>query len=321
SPRRSTRAPPAGAPQPADAAIAACDAAIDGVRVAALLSRNESLCELPTPCLRFLLLHYLRAAALHAWQGDPSARLHHLQLCDAALDVFFVQVDAYALLGETERRHVLPDAERVDDESSPSTLAPAQRREQKIARFRLERAAEARLNALLDGLERRGDADRDDADQREAWLLLLKSAVRRALDLFATLREEIAILRFAERQRAKGMDPRVKADQARASAPSAVLPHMPPTFRIVNERQRERDAVFRPSHSLPTYTVEQWGEIEAQRLARVEMDKSEKDIAAKRRSEQEDSDGEDAVLRQTMEARRWDDWKDEHNKGSGNTIR
>ena len=96
---------------------------------------------------------------------------------------------------------------------------------------------------------------------------------------------------------------------------------MPATFQIVNEREKIREGVFRPSHSLPTYTVEEWGEIEAKRLREVEMEKKRQEEEERRRKEGEDSDGDEAVDRETMEARRWDAWKDDHNKGSGNTIR
>ncbi|KAI0565654.1 TAP46-like protein [Gracilaria domingensis] len=310
---RSTRPEP-GTPQPADAAIDRLRRLSDALRTAALFSKNETLDEVPTSHIKFLLAPYLQAQALHAWQGPASQRLDKLVQCDGELQTFFSDVDSYALLTEVQRDRVL--------HNSPELVqSPAQKREEKIASFKLEKVAENRLSLLMDKLDKRSITDQDDTDLREASLIVLQSAVRRALNLFSMLQEEISILRFAERQVAKGIDPRVKADEARAKAPPSVLKHMPPTFRIVNQREAERQAVFRPSHSLPTYTIEEWGEIEAQRLAKAEMEKKDKEITAKRRKEEEDSDGDEAVDRQTMEARRWDDWKDEHNKGSGNTIR
>lgn len=49
-----------------------------------------------------------------------------------------------------------------------------------------------------------------------------------------------------------------------------------------------------------------------------------KEEAERRRKEAQgevDSDNEDIQDQKTLEARNWDDWKDEHNKGSGNTLR
>eukprot|EP00178_Gracilaria_changii_P003459 TRINITY_DN1510_c0_g1_i1.p1 TRINITY_DN1510_c0_g1~~TRINITY_DN1510_c0_g1_i1.p1 ORF type:complete len:353 (-),score=73.91 TRINITY_DN1510_c0_g1_i1:1015-2073(-) len=310
---RSTRPQP-GTPQPADVAIERLQLVADALRAAALFSRNETLDEVPTSCIKFLLAPYLHAVALHTWQGPTAQRLDKLVQCDAELQTFFSDVDSYSLLTESQRDRVLLNSPEL-------VQSPAQKREEKIARFKMEKSAESRLSLLLDKLERRSITEQDDTDMREASLLVLQSAVRRALDLFSTLQEEIAILRFAERQIAKGVDPRVRADQARARAPPSVLAHMPPTFRIVNQREKEREGVFRPSHSLPTYTIEEWGEIEAQRLAKSELEKKEKQIAAKRRKEEQDSDNDEAVDLQTVEARKWDDWKDEHNRGSGNTIR
>ncbi|PXF40224.1 Immunoglobulin-binding protein 1 [Gracilariopsis chorda] len=309
----STRPEP-GKSQPADAAIDKLQILAETLRLASLFSRNEQLDEIPTPHIKFMIVPYLSALAFQAWQGEAAERLNKLVRCDAELQTFFSDVDAYALLTESQRDYVL--------QNTPEFVqTPMQKREEKIARLKMEKAAEKQLQNLMEKLEKRSATDDDDTDLRHASIIVLQSAVRRALDMFSSLQEEIEILRFAERQRSKGVDPRVKAEQARPKRPPPGIGDMPPTFRIVNEREQERAAVFRPSHSLPTYTIEEWGEIEARRLARVEREKKEKEIAAKRRKEDEDSDDDEAVERATMEARRWDDWKDEHNRGSGNTIR
>lgn len=310
---QSTRPKPGNA-QPADAAIDKLQILAQTLRHASLFSRNEQLEEIATPHIKFLVVPYLSALALQAWQGQPAERLDKLVKCDAELQQFFSDVDVYELLTESQRDYVL--------QNTPEFVqTPTQKREEKIARFKMEKAAEKQLQILMEMLEKRSATDDDDTDLRQASIIVLQSAVRRALDMFSSLQEEIKILRFAERQRAKGVDPRVKAEQARPKGPPPGIGGMPPTFRIVNEREQERAAVFRPSHSLPTYTIEEWGEIEARRLAQVEREKKEKEIAAKRRKEDEDSDADEAVDRATMEARRWDNWKDEHNRGSGNTIR
>lgn len=90
----------------------------------------------------------------------------------------------------------------------------------------------------------------------------------------------------------------------------------------LNGRAAVAAGVFRPSHALPTYTVEEWGEFEAARAT----EKAAADGAAKAAkaaaAAAEDPDRDDVVAdRDTMAAREWDDWKGENNRGSGNTLR
>lgn len=230
-------------------------------------------------------------------------------------------------------------------------------REQKIARFRAEKEAERKLNVLLQrardeqarGLQRDGqdggggkgaennggvaDVDADEDVQREVSMIVLESGVRRALDLHSSLLREMQVLTWAQKQTARGVDPAQEAQRYRAvhrpaSHPS--LPQgMPQTFRIIGselDRQRERDAMFRPSHNLPTFSVEQWGEIQVREMQRKQQEQAQSgDIRAKSNANGNDDDGDDdneeEDHRKKVEARRWDDWKDDHNRGSGNTTR
>ncbi|CAN8077168.1 unnamed protein product [Agarophyton chilense] len=251
--------------------------------------------------------------ALHAWQGPAVQRLDKRVQCDAKLQTIFSDNDSYALHTETQK-------EGVPLNSPEIVQSPTREREEKISTFKTVNTAENRLSLLMDYLEKCSITNQGDTDLHRASLLVRQSAVRRALDLFSSLQKEIAILRFVERPTAKGVDPRVKADQARERASTSVLPYMPSIFRFVNQIEKERDKVFRPSHSLPKYSNEQWGENEAQILTTASTEKRKKYIAAKRRKEEEQSDGDEAVNRQTIEASKWDYWKDKLNKGSGNSI-
>lgn len=318
--------------QAADSAIAALCECQSTVSVASVLSANEQLDEIATAHVKYIVIPFVTASAHAQWQGEPHLRLQHLESASAYLTAFFTSVDTLGLLPAADREHVLGDS--ADGDARPVGAAS---REEKIRRYKADKETERRLSTLFErvrhvdvhevgrGATHTSDehgADDDEEVVRDASLLLLESAIRRAVDLHASLLREMELLRWAQRQRARGVDPREKAERARPRGPPpSVVPGMPPSFRVVNERERERAAVFRPSHSLPTYTVEEWGEIEAQRLAEAESENQSKEVAAKRKKEEEDSDDDEAVNLETMEKRRWDNWKDEHNRGSGNTIR
>lgn len=305
-----TTAPPEESVQTALDSLARVADAADRAR---LISANESLEEISTRSLKYLLLPYLQARAYAQVQGQTQERYAALQEAKAMLSKFFYRVDALRLLSERERDAAL-------DETPAPAMSPSQRRDEKIARFRAEKDAEKRLIALR-ARARGEDDDEGEEAEREASLVVLQSAVRRGLDMLSSLEQEMEILKFAVRQLEKGVDPREKAERERPKGPPPGLGGLPPTFRIVNEREKEREKVFRPSHSLPTYTVEEWGQMEMERAIKAESEKKERDIVQAKRREEEDSDGEDAVERERLEKSRMDDWKDDHNKGSGNTIR
>lgn len=279
---------------------------------AALLSANEEIDEIPTTSLKYLLLPYLLARAHAQVQGEPHER--HAELVESRryLSAFFEKADRLRMLSERERDAALED-------TPIHSVTPAERRDVKIARFKAEKEATRKLAVLR---EKAGAADADDDEaERELVITVVQSAVRKALDMLDSTNQELEVLRFAVRQIEKGVDPREKAERARPKGPPPGLGGLPATFRIVSEKEKMKESVFRPSHSLPTYTVEEWGEIEMERAIKLEKEKKEKDIVEAKRKEEEDSDGDEAVDRETMEKREWDDWTDEHNKGSGNTIR
>lgn len=282
------------------------------VAQAALLSPNESLDEISTPSLKYLLLPYLLARAHAQVQGDTYQRYATLTEAQRWLSIFFRHADQLHLMSERERDAAL-------EETPTGAMSPAERRETKIARFKKEKETEQKLATLRECV--RNSAPDDDEAERELALVVVGSAVRRALDFLDGLEQEMEVLKFAVRQLEKGIDPREKAERTKPKGKPEGMGGLPATFRIVSEREKIREGVFRPSHSLPTYTVEEWGQMEMERALKAEKEKKERNIVEAKRREEGDSDGEEAVERERVEKSRWDDWRDEHNKGSGNTIR
>lgn len=310
----STRPTPAEMPAAADHALEHVRALSDAVERAGLISSNEALDEVPTRCLKYLLVSYLAARALLAWHGEQDERLGKLREARGELMAFLTVVDRFGMLSEQER-------DRVLDDTPEAVMTPTQVREDKIARFKAEKEAERKMRVLMERASTRGLEDDDEEGERDAALTILQSAVRRALDGLSSLDQEMEILRYGARQRARGVDPREKATRARPKGPPPGMGGLPASFRIVSEREKVREGVFRPSHSLPTYTVEEWGEIEMQRAVQAEQEKRDAEIVKARRAAEEDSDGDEAANRETMEKRDWDNWRDSINKGSGNTMR
>ena len=85
------------------------------------------------------------------------------------------------------------------------------------------------------------------------------------------------------------------------------------------DRARLQEGVFRPTVALPTMTVEQFGVQERERM--LEREAKQREAEAEKaavRAAKEDR-AEDESEEDLQKQRAWDDWKDDHPYGSGNS--
>ena len=86
-------------------------------------------------------------------------------------------------------------------------------------------------------------------------------------------------------------------------------------FTLLDSRQRLRDGVFRPSHRLPTMTIDEYLAEEKRRGGIIENQGGQNPLPSNL-----DEDDFEVADKETMKARQWDEFKEENPKGSGNTI-
>jgi immunoglobulin-binding protein 1 len=86
-------------------------------------------------------------------------------------------------------------------------------------------------------------------------------------------------------------------------------------FTLLDSRQRLRDGVFRPDHSLPTMTIDEYLEEEKRRGGMIEGGGEQ----SGRPAEPDEENYEKADI-ETMKAREWDEFTEANPKGSGNTL-
>merc|ERR1712078_764062 len=87
----------------------------------------------------------------------------------------------------------------------------------------------------------------------------------------------------------------------------------------MGDRARLQEGVFRPTVALPTMTVEQFGVQERERM--LEREAKQREAEAEKaavRAAKEDR-AEDESEEDLQKQRAWDDWKDDHPYGSGNS--
>ena len=86
-------------------------------------------------------------------------------------------------------------------------------------------------------------------------------------------------------------------------------------FTLLDSRQTLRDGVFRPDHSLPTMTIDEYLAEEKRRGGIIEGGGEQSGRPA-----EPDEDNLDKADMETMKAREWDEFTESNPKGSGNTL-
>ena len=81
-------------------------------------------------------------------------------------------------------------------------------------------------------------------------------------------------------------------------------------------RQDMIQQVFQPGGSQPTMTLDEFADIEIAKMQ--EQERMMKQAAAEKAKEKDNSSDEEVDTKKQLEARRWDDWKDDNEKGAGN---
>lgn len=86
-------------------------------------------------------------------------------------------------------------------------------------------------------------------------------------------------------------------------------------FTLTNKRAQLRDGVFRPDHSLPTMSIDEYLEEEKRRGGILDSD-----TGANGQTVEFEEDNNVHVDAATMKAREWDEFVEANPKGAGNTI-
>ncbi|EFH42206.1 predicted protein [Arabidopsis lyrata subsp. lyrata] len=183
-----------------------------------LFSSNETKEDISTNNLKYLLVpYYLAELTEKIIQED---RIQIVKASYAKLKLSFLLSEFFSFC---EAMELVPDEEL--EASSRSSGAPADRRALKIARFKRQKAAEAKLLEIKERKERRGRStkaaalstpvesgeddipDDDSEEEREAWLSSINLAICKAVDLLEMLkREEEMLSAIKERQLKDGED-------------------------------------------------------------------------------------------------------------------
>ncbi|KAF9171958.1 hypothetical protein BGX21_000738 [Mortierella sp. AD011] len=296
------------------------------VRQLSLFSENEFMEDISTKDLRFLLTeYYLGELFLKRVSKD---RLADLTTSKEHFDHFLLQCETHDILTAQDKKY-------LEQITTDAPRDAATRRGEKIARFKREKEMRSQieefhkvLGTTSSGYE--GELSSEIEDQyRDFVLLYLQYAIFQTMEQLVGIQQEIPMLKqMQERKAAESSgDSRIagranedtrdaRVDDSRIW--NATGPLMDPNgrplrpFVITNKRTEMMAGVFRPGHSLPTMTIEEYLHQEMERGNFLSGGTEEP-----KKKEPDDND-EEAVNAETIKARNWDDFKDDNPKGWGN---
>lgn len=328
-----------------------------------VISPNDRLDEISTPALRMFLIPSLQADVQTRARIDPAEdrvtqRRKQVDASIGAARTFFAMVRRHSALPESVvtllRPYMTKDAQQP--------MAPADKRMFKIQVLKLEKAAQARLVAFRDAYRHRptppadvfydplvesGADDDDDTEMvpvvsatlevppvahlRSYLMLLIVLHALRTANALESLLQEKELLQAPPMPEAPDpptdttwrLDPSWTSPASDAPLLSESGRPLRP-FTIIPKREQLKSEVFRPSHRLPTMSIDEYLEEETRR-GRI-LPSTDKDAPTPRAQRQVESEqdgtrtADEAEEAARQEAIYWDAYTESHRRGEGNTM-
>uniref|UniRef100_A0A0N5AZ15 Immunoglobulin-binding protein 1 n=1 Tax=Syphacia muris TaxID=451379 RepID=A0A0N5AZ15_9BILA len=275
------------------------------ISVLSLFSKNETITDLPTSSLQFFLVPVMLATVTQNIIQAPEERLASLDRAKIYLRDFLERLVSYEIIDISLpwQADTIDGSENEHEEANAShrrNYDPARKRNEKVRRFQQQKELEKNYEALKEERLRRSD---DDSVLRELLLVRIRLAANKAVDDLEQIEEERPL---AERMLliAKG---EVKPAPKKAPPPS-----QKPFILTRDKLEKEVFGLGYPS--IPTKTVDEWCD-DMVKEGIWENSKSSKKLKA---SDDED-ESEEAEEKRRLRSQKWDEYKDTHRRGWGNT--
>ncbi|KAI8987812.1 TAP42-like protein [Mycotypha africana] len=294
-----------------------------------IFSDNELIDEMSPSEIKFMLVPaYLGDLTLKK-TTDPSKRAAVLMEAKEYIQRFINQCQDYQLVSKQD----LIVKDQLTN-TVKSSISASQQREQKIARYKREKAVKENIKELKEKLNYIGakseeEKDRDMEDtERELAEALIDLEILKAFESWHSIEQELVMVKEMEEMREmmerKGhisgdTVERVQANSRQNWGRNKPLlnkqgrPLQP--FVILSKREQLKNQVFGYSHNLPTMTIDDYLEQERERGNIIEG--GGKEPEEKPPIDDNDYDAQDA---ETMKQREWDEFVEANPRGAGNRM-
>ena len=280
-----------------------------------------------------MAISYQIAELVQKITGGVAERKANLLRAQEFYERFLKLLDSYDVLGKSDVRLLEQYLEDRKNFSTVSTTDAAKRREVKISRFKEEKELKKKLEYLQQNPKL---AKQDDQLVRELNLTNLAFMVHQTFQSLETIAQELHIISLAppappagqptstsdsretERNNRDGYSDRLDGQVGGLRYSGPILsgdgkPLRP--FTLTNTRQVLQQGVFRPDHSLPTMSIDEYLEEEKRRGGIIDGGGEQSGIRP-----EPDEDNLALADEETMKARAWDEFTEDNPKGSGNTL-
>ncbi|KAL1597795.1 Type 2A phosphatase-associated protein 42 [Paraconiothyrium brasiliense] len=314
-------------------AIATYEACLTLSEQVSLFSPNESLDDVSSSDIQYMSINYHLSDLIQKIKSqDISERKANLLKARDHYERFIKLLDSYDVLSPSDAKLYETYKEDKSNFSVASTRDAAARREAKIGRFREEKELKRKLAHIQANPKL---AENDEQLVRELHLTNLAFMVHQTFASLESLAQELHIISLAPPAPPQGLTAGLqdaREDERNRDAYSERLDSQVPglryngpilssdgkpmrPFTLLDTRQRLQQGVFRPDHSLPTMTIDEYLEEEKRRGGIIDGGGEQSGIRP-----EVDEDDLRAADEETMKARAWDEFKEDNPKGSGNTI-
>ncbi|KAH8714060.1 type 2A phosphatase-associated protein 42 [Phaeosphaeriaceae sp. PMI808] len=298
-----------------------------------LFSPNETLEDISSSDLQYLAINY-HLAELNQKIFTPDVSLRKATMLRARdhYDSFLKLLDSYDILSASDSRLLEAYTDDKATFSTASTKDAAARRDAKIARFRQEKDLKRKLEYLQQNPKL---AESDEQVVRDLHLTNLAFMVFQTFQSLESMAQELHIISLAPPAPPHGVAdlvPDGRQDGRNKDGYSERLDGQLPglkysgpilssdgkpmrPFTLLDSRQTLKKGVFRPDHSLPTMTIDEYLEEEKRRGGMIDGGGPQSEVRA-----EPNEDDLDAADEETMKQRAWDEYVEANPKGSGNTL-
>ena len=233
--------------------------------------------------------------------------------------VFLQRCVDYSLVESNDAARVT--AADIDDLNSgeQSIKVQALSREARIKQYKSLQIIQRKVDFLLQSS--------DEETQRRGLTLKIQSSIQQSLQDIEKLRTEIALLTYAENSEGptdelsrpqEGQDNRWRLDMPEgplvAKSGSVLRP-----FVFTSDKQQIRSTIFRPDHSLPTMSIEQYLQNEVL-SGGLPTPGAAKTVNSSSEASATNEDLERAEDNQRLQAIAWDTYTEHNVRGQGNTM-
>ncbi|MCJ1331144.1 Immunoglobulin (CD79A) binding protein 1 [Thelotrema lepadinum] len=296
-----------------------------------LFSPNESADDIASGDLKYLSVDYYLGELTP--KVISANRLSLLRRAQDAYSKYLGLLDDYELLSAKDKKIYAKYNQEKDTFALLPSHDPTARRETKIARFNQEIELKQKLSYLSQNPHA---LQNDDSVLRELHLAEVALNTHQTFYSLDLIAQELKMLAQAPPPSGPALEDQRDTRQSNGGSQDGYSERLDTSiqsllrngkagpilnkdgrplqpFTLLDSRQRLRNGVFRPSHNLPSMTIDEYLEEERRRGGII-------DGGGEQPAREVDEDDLELADRETMKAREWDEFKEANPRGAGNTI-